>query len=80
MTRCAHFGSFTFLVLAVVSFSVWFAPLAMAATAGFYTATFDPPTQAEIGMLRCALGDAGVRKECAALGKSIALNCPALNR
>ena len=72
MTRCEHFGSFTFLVLAVVSFPVWFAPLAMAATVGFYAATFDPPTQAEIGMLRCALGDAGVRKECAALGKSIA--------
>ena len=46
--------------------------MVMAATVGFYAGTFDPPTQSEISMLRCALGDARVRKECAGIGKTIA--------
>ena len=46
-------------------------PMVMAATVGFYAGTFDPPTQAEIGMVRCALGDASVRQECAGIGKTI---------
>jgi hypothetical protein len=45
--------------------------MAMAATVGFFAGTFDPPTQAEIAMLRCALGDASVRQECAGIGKTI---------
>ena len=60
-----------FFPLAFVTVPVLFAPMAMAATVGFFAGTFDPPTQAEIAMLRCALGDASVRKECAGIGKTI---------
>src|SRR5262245_53057275 len=52
--------------------SVLFPALVTAASVGFYTGTFDPPTLAEIGIMRCALGDASVRKECAGIGKTIA--------
>jgi len=72
MRRFELSGRFSFLIFAFVSFAVLFAPMAMAASVGFYAGTFDPPTQAEIGMLRCALGDASVRKECAGIGKTIA--------
>jgi hypothetical protein len=71
MGRSELFGFFSFLVFSVVSFALLFAPIASAATVGFYAGTFDPPTLAEIGMMRCALGDAGVRKECADIGKTI---------
>jgi hypothetical protein len=60
-----------FFPLAFVPMPVLFAPMAMAATVGFFASTFDPPTQAEIAMLRCALGDASVRQECAGIGKTI---------
>ena len=60
-----------FFPLAFVTVPVLFAPMAMAATVGFFAGTFDPPTQAEIAMLRCALGDASVRQECAGIGKTI---------
>ena len=46
-------------------------PMVMAATVGFYAGTFDPPTQVEMGMVRCALGDTSVRRECAGIGKAI---------
>jgi uridine phosphorylase len=46
-------------------------PMVMAATVGFYAGTFDPPTQVEIGMVRCALGDTSVRQKCAGIGKGI---------
>ncbi len=72
MRRFELFGRFSSLIFAFLSVAVLFAPMAMAATVGFYAGTFDPPTQAEIGMLRCALGDASVRKECAGIGKTIA--------
>ncbi|HSE89910.1 MAG TPA: hypothetical protein VLJ79_27115 [Candidatus Binatia bacterium] len=63
-----RFQFFSFLILTLVGFG----QTASAATVGFYAGTFDPPTQAEIGMLRCALRDASVRKECAGIGKTIA--------
>ena len=72
MRRFELFGRFPFLIFAFVSFAVLFAPMAMAATVGFYAGTFDPPTQEEIGMIRCALGDASVQQECAGIGKTIA--------
>jgi hypothetical protein len=72
MRRFELFVRPSFLIFAFVSFSVLFPALVMAATVGFYAGTFDPPTQAEIGMLRCALGDASVRKECTGIGKTIA--------
>ena len=59
-------------IFASVILAILFAPIAMAADTGFYAGTFDPPTQVEIARLRCALGDASVRKECAGLGQSIA--------
>jgi hypothetical protein len=61
-----------YFLVTFLTVAVWFAPMAMAASVGFYAGTFDPPTQAEIGMLRCALGDISVGKECAEIGKTIA--------
>jgi len=72
MKRFKFFGRSLVPIFASVILAVLFAPIAMAADTGFYAGTFDPPTQLEIARLRCALGDAGVRKECAGLGKSIA--------
>ena len=72
MKRFKFFGRSLVPIFASVILAVLFAPIAMAADTGFYAGTFDPPTQLEIARLRCALGDAGVRKECAELGKSIA--------
>ena len=46
-------------------------PMVMAVTVGFYAGTFDPPTQVEMGMVRCALGDTSVRQGCAGIGKAI---------
>ena len=61
-----------YFLLAFLTVSVSFPPMVMAATVGFYAGTFDPPTESEISMLRCALGDARVREECAGIGKTIA--------
>ena len=72
MTRLEGFGRFAVLIFAFASLVVLFTGRARAASVGFYAGTFDPPTQAELGILRCALGDAGVRKDCAAIGKTIA--------
>ena len=66
-----HFLKKVFSVALVLA-SLLFPALVAAATVGFYAGTFDPPTQLEIGMLRCALGDAGVWKECGGIGKTIA--------
>jgi nicotinic acid mononucleotide adenylyltransferase/uridine phosphorylase len=63
---------FLFLILASLGFVVAFGPTVMATSVGLYVGTFDPPTLAEIAMMRCALGDAGVRKECAGIGNTIA--------
>ena len=72
MRRFKFFGRSPVPIFASVILAVLFAPIAMAANTGFYAGTFDPPTQVEIARMRCALGDASVRKECAELGKSIA--------
>jgi nicotinic acid mononucleotide adenylyltransferase len=61
-----------YFLLAFLTVSVSFPPMVMAATVGFYAGTFDPPTESEISMLQCALGDARVREECAGIGKTIA--------
>ena len=45
--------------------------MAGAVTVGFYAGSFDPPTRAEVGIVRCAFGDAGVHKECQDIGKKI---------
>ena len=59
-----------FLVtLAMVSVSP--ASMAIAASAGFYASTFDPPSRSQIRMIRCALGDDSLHKECAEIGKSL---------
>src|SRR5262245_35049805 len=72
MRRSELFRCLSFLIIGVVSFPVWFTSMAMAMTVGLYAGTFDPPTLAEIAMLRCALGDASVHKECAESGQTIA--------
>ena len=58
-----------FLALATVSASL--APMAVAASVGFYAGTFDPPSRSQIRMIRCALGDDSLHKECAEIGKSV---------
>ncbi|HSE87129.1 MAG TPA: hypothetical protein VLJ79_12965, partial [Candidatus Binatia bacterium] len=50
--------------------SVFLATSAMAVSVGFYAGTFDPPTQSQIRMIRCALGDI-LHKECEEMGKQI---------
>ena len=57
--------------VAFATASVLFPAMVAAASVGFYAGTFDPPTQAEMGMVRCALGDASVHKECPDIGKTI---------
>jgi hypothetical protein len=71
MRRFELLRLFSFLILAVVSFPVGFAPMAMAVSVGFYAGTFDPPTSGEIAIVRCAFGDASVHKECRDIGKTI---------
>ncbi len=44
---------------------------AVAASVAFYAGMFDPPTQGQLRMIRCALGDVGSHRECEALGKQI---------
>jgi nicotinic acid mononucleotide adenylyltransferase len=58
--------------MALATASVLFPAMVLATTVGFYAGTFDPPTRAEIAILRCALGDGSVRKECVGIGKTIA--------
>jgi phosphopantetheine adenylyltransferase len=59
-------------------FSLWvflsaiFPPMAAAAAVGFFAGTFDPPTQAEIALVRCALGEAGMRPQCGEIGAPLA--------
>jgi len=60
-----------YFLLAFLTVSVLFPAMVMAATVGFYAGTFDPPTQAETGMVRCALGDASFHKQCAQIGKPL---------
>jgi uridine phosphorylase len=55
--------------LAAVVF--FLSPAAMAASVGFYAGIFDPPTQSEIRMMRCVLGDADLHRNCAEIGKQI---------
>ena len=51
--------------------SVLFPAMVMAATVGSYAGTFDPPTQVEMGMVRCALGDTSFHKQCAQVAKPL---------
>src|SRR5689334_23221463 len=59
-------------------FSLWvflsaiFPPMAAAAAVGFLAGTFDPPTQAEIALVRCALGEASMRPQCGEIGAPLA--------
>jgi len=53
--------------------SIWFffATTASAGSVGFYSGTFDPPTQAQVKVIACALGDVAFPKECQEIGKQI---------
>ena len=57
-----------FVVGALVTF---FASTLSAASVGLYGSTFDPPTQSEIRILRCALGDIALPRDCQELAKEI---------
>src|SRR5215475_9767003 len=59
------------LLAAFVALSIFPVPKAIAAAVGFYASTFDPPTRSEIRMIRCALGDDSLRKDCGEIGKSV---------
>ena len=50
---------------------VFLASPALAASVGFYAATFDPPTRSQLRIIGCALGDAGLPRECHQLAKQI---------
>ncbi len=60
-----------YLSLVFATASVLFPAMVIATTVGFYAGTFDPPTQAEMGMVRCALGDTSFHKQCAQTGKPL---------
>ena len=59
-----------FLVASAV-LSMFPAPKAIGAAVGFYAGTFDPPTRSQIRMIRCALGDDSLGKDCGEIGKSV---------
>src|SRR5215510_12055405 len=71
MRQFELFSLWIFLSFLSDSFLALFLPMAMAATVGFYAGSFDPPTLGEIAIARCALGDAGVHKDCQDIGKKI---------
>jgi uridine phosphorylase len=58
-------------LVALATASVSPAPMAIAASVGFYASTFDPPSRSQIRMIHCALGDDRLNKECGEIGKSI---------
>lgn len=60
-----------FLKLASAAVGAFFPSLAIAASVGLFSGTFDPPSWAEIGMLRCALGDTRLSEKCQEIGKQI---------
>ena len=60
------------LALACVLVSVFRATAVMAVAVGIYSGTFDPPSQSQLRMIRCALGDASLSRECETIGKQIA--------
>ena len=58
-------------ILAYGALPVFFVSIGMAASVGFYAGTFDPPTQAQIAIIRCAFGDFGLPKECQEIARKI---------
>src|SRR6266850_2430227 len=74
-----HFLKKVFSVALVLA-SVLFPALVAAASVGFYAGTFDPPTSGEIAIVRCALGDSSVNKECQDIGKTISRVMVLVNR
>jgi hypothetical protein len=60
----------SFLVL-LAAVPVFLAGIAGASSVGFYASTFDPPSQSQIRMIRCALGDDSLAEECQEIGKTI---------
>jgi nicotinic acid mononucleotide adenylyltransferase len=67
-------------LVALVLASVLFPAMVMAATVGFYAGTFDPPTQAEIGIVHCALGDANFNQQCGQIGKKLSRMVVSVNQ
>jgi nicotinic acid mononucleotide adenylyltransferase/uridine phosphorylase len=60
-----------FLRLAFSILWLFLGTAASAGSVGFYSGTFDPPTQAQIKLMRCVLEDAALPKECREIGKPI---------
>jgi uridine phosphorylase len=60
-----------FFSVALATLSGFLSSSAMAASVGFYAGTFDPPTQSQLRMIRCALGDAGLHRECEEIGQKV---------
>ncbi|MGE5306021.1 MAG: hypothetical protein ACM3TN_22135 [Alphaproteobacteria bacterium] len=71
MRRFALLSLWSFLGLAAALFSALLPSAAGAASVGMYSGTFDPPTLAQLAVVRCAFGDAGVASECRDFGKRI---------
>jgi uridine phosphorylase len=49
----------------------FFASTVCGASVGLYAATFDPPTRSEERIIRCALGDTTLSRQCQDIGKEI---------
>ena len=57
--------------MALALISAFLASAAMATSVGFYAGTFDPPTRSQIRMIRCALGEVDLHKECQEIGRKM---------
>jgi nicotinic acid mononucleotide adenylyltransferase/uridine phosphorylase len=57
--------------MSMLSIWVFLATTAAAGSVGCYSGTFDPPTQAQLKIIACALGDVAFPKECREIGKQI---------
>ncbi len=71
MRRFELFGLRVFLSLILTGSAALLPQIGKAATVGLYAGSFDPPTPGEIAIIRCALGDAGVNKQCQDIGRKI---------
>jgi nicotinic acid mononucleotide adenylyltransferase len=57
--------------LASFGLVTFFASTLYAASVALYSGTFDPPTQSEERIIRCALGDSDLSRECQQIGNEI---------
>lgn len=58
-------------LISLLAILIFLAPAASAGSIGFYSGTFDPPTQGQLKIVACALGDGASPPQCREFGKQI---------